>query len=127
MRLGQPLIFGPMNRLSIHSTAIVNNALFNLSSGTITVEKYAFLGHNVQLLAGRHDTTARDRERQLSIPERGCDIVVKHGAWIASGAIIIGPCEIGENAVVAAGSVVTRNVPPAQIVAGNPAKIIMAV
>ncbi|MFT4034161.1 MAG: hypothetical protein QM679_01140 [Patulibacter sp.] len=44
------------------------------------------------------------------------------GAWVAAGAIVLGPCVIGENAVVAAGAVVTGDVAPYTVVAGVPAK-----
>ena len=118
------LVFGPRDRLMIQHTAIVNNAQFNMSSGSITIDEYVFFGHNVTLLTGRHDLTKFDRERQQGIPSSGCNIVVRRGAWIASNALVIGPCEIGEHSVVAAGSVVTRDVPPYSVVAGNPAKVI---
>ena len=51
-------------------------------------------------------------------------IVVCDDVWIGHGAIILAPVRIGRGAIVAAGSVVTRDVPPYAIVAGNPAKLI---
>lgn len=51
-------------------------------------------------------------------------IVIKDGAWIGAGAIVLPGITVGEMAIVGAGSVVTRDVPPYAIVAGNPAKII---
>jgi len=50
--------------------------------------------------------------------------VIKDGVWVASNATIIGPCIIGENAVIGAGSVVLGDVEPYTIVAGNPARVI---
>ena len=61
--LHQPLIYGDATRLHIHPTAVVNNALFNLSSGDITVGRHAFFGHNVAILTGTHDFTVRTRNR----------------------------------------------------------------
>ena len=52
------------------------------------------------------------------------DIVLDDDVWIGCGAIILSGVKIGQGAIVAAGSVVTRNVPPYSIVAGNPARII---
>ncbi|WP_255453216.1 acyltransferase [Thermococcus sp. GR6] len=49
---------------------------------------------------------------------------IKRGAWIAPGCIILPGVTIGENSVVGAGSVVTKDVPPYTVVAGNPAKVI---
>jgi len=60
--------------------------------------------------------------RQTSICHK--PIVIKDGAWIASGVIICAGVTIGENAVVGAGSVVTRDVPDNFFVAGVPAKLI---
>jgi acetyltransferase-like isoleucine patch superfamily enzyme len=54
----------------------------------------------------------------------GKDITVGRGTWIASGAIVLGGVRIGENAIVAAGAIVTRDVPDFQIVGGVPAKSI---
>lgn len=51
-------------------------------------------------------------------------IVIKEGAWIGSGAIILRGVTIGENAIVSAGTVVDRNIPPCSIVQGNPMKIV---
>ena len=124
IRLNSFLVFGPRERLKLHPSAQVQNALFNVVSGTITIDEYAFFGHNVSLLTGRHDVEKYDRERQECVPTEGNNIIVRRGVWIASNAVIIGPCEIGENAVVAAGSIVIRDVPPGAIVAGNPAKAI---
>ena len=47
---------------------MVNNALFNVSGGTITVGKYAFFGHDVAILTGTHDIEKFGRERQLAVP-----------------------------------------------------------
>ena len=60
----------------------------------------------------------------VAIPTIGQDIVIGNGAWIGTNAVILGPCIIGDHAVVAAGAVVTKDVPAYAIVAGVPAKII---
>ena len=54
----------------------------------------------------------------------GRDIIVRKGVWIGSNAIILGPCEIGENSVIAAGSIVTRDVPARVLSGGAPAKVL---
>lgn len=118
------LVFGPCDRLKIHPSAVVQNTLFNVVSGAITVEEFALFGHNVSLLTGEHEITKFDRERQEGVPRMGNDILVRRGAWIASNAVVVGPCEIGEHSVIAAGSVVTKDVAPFAVVGGNPAKVI---
>lgn len=128
--LNKPLVFESIdgsNMLDIAENAVVNNAVFNLSSGHIRVEEWAFFGHEVKLLTGTHDASRFGRERQVTIPTHGRDICIGRGAWVGTGAIILGPCTIGENAVVAAGSVVTHDVPPYSVVGGVPARIIKMV
>jgi len=122
--LADPLIFGPADRVHIAGTAIVNDALLNTVSGSITVGEDAFFGHRVSVLTGTHDVTRRGQERQLAIPPDGRDVHVEEGAWIGSGAILLGPCRIGGHAVVAAGAVVTGDVAPATLVAGVPARTV---
>ena len=125
--LNRPLVFESAdgtNILDIAPSAGVNNATFNLSSGSIRVEDWAFFGHEVKVLTGTHDATQFNRDRQVAIPQKGRDITIMQGAWICTGAMIIGPCTIGEHAVVAAGSVVIRDVPPYAVVGGTPARII---
>ncbi len=115
-------IHGSLERLHLDPTAVVNNTLFNLSSGHISVGEYAFFGHNVAVLTGSHDIEKYGRERQLAIPRTGRDIVVGDGVWLASDVLVLGPCQIGENAVVAGGSLVRDDVEPYTVVAGRPAK-----
>ncbi|HEU4489003.1 MAG TPA: acyltransferase [Actinomycetota bacterium] len=115
-------VHGDRSRLHIDATAVVNNALFNLSSGHISIGRHAFFGHNVAVLTGTHDITLFGRERQTSIPSGGRDVVVEEGAWIASDALVLGPCTIGEHAVVGAGSLVMSDVDAFAVVAGRPAK-----
>jgi acetyltransferase-like isoleucine patch superfamily enzyme len=117
-------VHGDRSRLKIDPTAIVNNALFNLSSGDITVGAYAFFGHDVSVLTGTHDIDKFDRERQTAIPRTGRDVVIHEGAWLASGVLVLGPCEIGAHAVVGAGSLVLGDVPPYAIMVGRPAKLV---
>jgi acetyltransferase-like isoleucine patch superfamily enzyme len=118
------LVHGDPSRLHIHPTAVVNNALFNVGSGEITIGEYAFFGHNVSVLAGTHDITKFGRERQLAIPRSGRDIVIGEGAWLASNVLVFGPCVIGAHAVVGGGSLVLGDVEPYTIVAGSPAKVL---
>ncbi|MGI9100110.1 MAG: acyltransferase [Solirubrobacteraceae bacterium] len=122
--LAEPLIFGPPERVDLAGTAIVNDALLNTVSGSITIGAHAFFGHRVSVLTGTHDITRRGEERQLAIPQEGRDVHVEEGAWIGSGAIVLGPCRIGAHAVVAAGAVVTGDVAAATVVAGVPARVV---
>ena len=100
----------------------LNDAYLNVASGTITFEEWAFVGSGVSILTGTHDVSKRDAERQASVPYEGRDVRVRRGAWIGSNATILGPCVIGEHAVVGAGSLVRGDVAPYTFVAGVPAE-----
>lgn len=122
--LFKKVIFGDPARVSVAPTAAVNNALFNVQSGRITVEDHAFFGQNVCLLTGTHEIDAPLEQRVTAIPREGRDIIIRRGAWLASNTTVLGPCVIGEMAVVAAGAVVTRDVEPYTVVGGVPARVI---
>jgi acetyltransferase-like isoleucine patch superfamily enzyme len=115
---------GDRSRLHIADTAVVNNALFNLSGGTITIGEYAFFGHDVAVLTGTHDIEKFGRARQLAFTRSGRDVVIGEGAWLASQVLVLGPVTIGEHAVVAGGSLVRDDVKPYAVVAGRPATVI---
>lgn len=125
--LFRPLVFGDPARLHVHETAVVNNALFNLSSGEITLGKYAFFGHNVSVLTGTHDWTTFGAERQVAVPTSGRDVVIEEGAWVSSSAIVVGPCRIGAHAVVGVGSLVLGDVEAYTVVAGSPARVLRTI
>lgn len=118
------IVFGDKSRLKLSMKAKVQNALLNVMSGDIIIEDYVFFGHNVSILTGSHDYNKFEKERMSEIPEEKRDIIIKKGAWIASNATIIGPCTIGEHSVVAACSLVTKDVPPYAMVSGVPAQVI---
>jgi acetyltransferase-like isoleucine patch superfamily enzyme len=120
--LTRMLVHGDRSRLHIAATATVNNALFNLSAGEVTIRDHAFFGHNVSVLTGTHDVTKFGAERKNAHPREGRDVVVGEGVWVASNATIIGPCTIGDHAVVGACSLVQGDVEPYTVVAGVPAK-----
>lgn len=88
-----------------------------MSAGGITIEDEALIAANVQLISNNHDL-----EHRNIITCKPVKICRK--AWIGAGATILPGVTVGENAVVGAGSVVTHDVPPNTIVAGNPARFI---
>ena len=120
--LAEPLVWGPADRVHVADSAILNDALLNTESGSITIEAHAFFGHRVSVLTGTHDVRARGAARQRAVPKDGHDVHVEEGAWVGSGAILVGPCRIGAHAVVAAGAVVIGDVAPATVVGGVPAR-----
>jgi acetyltransferase-like isoleucine patch superfamily enzyme len=120
----QYVIFGDENRLRIARSAVVHNALFNLSSGRIEVGEKVFFGHHVCLVTGTHDYHLTNEARATAIPAHGRDIIIQEGAWIASNVTVVGPAQIGAYAVVGAGAVVTGDVAPYTVVVGVPARVV---
>lgn len=117
-----PKVIGPKERLIFTKYAGRNNFYANTNSGTITINDYVFFGKNVSLITGTHNYNVFNEDRINDYPKEGRDIVLEKGVWVASNSIILGPCRVGEGAVIAAGSVVFKDVEPYTIVAGNPAK-----
>ena len=116
--------YGSEKRLFISEKANVCNTLFNTFSGDIHISEYVFMGHNVSILTGTHDYTKKHEERMNSAPITGGDVIIGKGVWLGSNSTVLGPCKIGENSVVAAGSIVTKDIPKYVLVAGIPAKVI---
>lgn len=118
-----PTIWGDPARIVVGSNVLLVNALLNANSGRIEIGDDTFFGHNVSVITGTHPIDKRGAERH-SFPLEGRDIVIGKGVWIATNAVILGPCNIGDNAVIAAGSVVVGGEIPANTVyGGTPAKL----
>jgi acetyltransferase-like isoleucine patch superfamily enzyme len=94
----------------------------------VTIEDQVFVGHGVMFINDSYPrattpTGGLQTERDWKVETT----LVKEGASIGSGATILSNVVIGERAIVGAGSVVTRDVPPGTIVAGNPARVLRGV
>lgn len=94
----------------------------------VTIEDNVFIGHGVTFINDSYPrATTPEGALQTEKDWKVETTVVKCGASIGSGSTILSKVVIGENAIVGAGSVVTRDVPPNAIVAGNPAKVLRSV
>ncbi len=90
----------------------------------VHIEDNVFIGHNVTFINDKYPrSTNEDGIMQNENDWKVIETFVKKGASIGSSSTIMCGVTIGENAIVGAGSVVTKNVPPNSIVAGVPAKI----
>jgi len=105
--------------IDIGKHVFINHACSFLDMGGITLEDNVLLGPRVNLVTENHPLSPSERRGMLCQP-----ILIKRNAWIGAGATILPGVTIGENAVVAAGSVVTKDVPDNVVVAGVPAKIV---
>ena len=114
------------NRIHLGKRVVIRPAcmLFAVDEpgGTITIEDDVLLGSGVHIYVGNHrfdrgDAPIIDQGFQEFRPVR-----IEQGAWVGAGAILLPGVTIGRNAVVGAGSIVTRDVPPAMVAVGNPAR-----
>ena len=91
----------------------------------VSIEDEAFIGHGVMFINDRYPrSTTASGALQTEGDWKVVPTVIKKGASIGSNATILCGVTVGEGAIVGAGSVVTKDVPPRTIVAGNPAKVI---
>ncbi len=101
----------------------INQGCTFYSLAPITIGDEVLIGPNVSLITSGHPVAPSQRQALLV----GAPITIERNVWIAAGATVIGGVTIGENSVVAAGSVVTRDVPPDTLVGGNPAGVIRSI
>lgn len=94
----------------------------------VTIEDEVFIGHGVTFINDSYPrATNPDGRLQTDADWKVEQTVVKKGASIGSGSTILSKVVIGENAIIGAGSVVTKNVPANTIVAGNPSRILRSI
>lgn len=116
-RVQPPLQVNLGANVKIGSNVSIMYNLLCMSAGGITIEDGALIAANCSLISNNHDF--KIREIITCKP-----IVIKKKAWIGAGSTILPGVTIGENAIVGAGSVVTKDVAPNTLVAGVPAKFI---
>ena len=94
----------------------------------VHIEDNVFIGHGVTFINDIYPrSTTAEGELQTEADWKVDKTIIKRGASIGSGANILSRVTVGENAIVGAGSVVTRDVPANTIVAGNPAKVLRSI
>jgi acetyltransferase-like isoleucine patch superfamily enzyme len=94
----------------------------------VVIESEVFIGHGVTFINDRYPRATNGAGQLQSEADWHCqNTLIRRGASIGSGATLLGGITVGENAIVGAGSVVTKDVPANSIVAGNPAKVLSKV
>jgi acetyltransferase-like isoleucine patch superfamily enzyme len=91
--------------------------------GGLDIEDDVMIGPNVSILTSGHPLEPSQRRAAVIAKP----IVIEKNVWIAAGATILGGVTVGENSVIAAGSVVTKDVPANTLVGGNPARVIRSI
>jgi acetyltransferase-like isoleucine patch superfamily enzyme len=86
--------------------------------GGVTIGDLVLIGPNVNIITAGHGMKPDERRTYVEAKP----IVIEKNVWIAAAVTILGGVTIGENSVIGAGAVVTKDVPPNTVVAGNPAR-----
>ena len=132
---GKKVIIGKGSDLTYHNITLVNhvsigkNAMFMCTRAQIKVGDHVMFGPHVFMITGGHRTDVVGRYMYSvgngeKLPENDKDIVIEGDNWIGANSIILKGVTIGKGAVVAAGAVVTMDVPPYSIVGGVPARVV---
>jgi maltose O-acetyltransferase len=112
------------SQIRIGARTFVNFNLVALDVATITIGNDVQIGPNVQLLTPTHPTEPEARRAKL---EAARPITIGDNVWLGGGVIVCPGTSIGENTVVGAGAVVTRDLPANVVAFGNPARVIRSV
>lgn len=113
--------------ISIGSDVFIGrNCCFQSEHGAITIGDHVMFGPGVNIHGGNHDISAGDlpMTRRHKSGYMDGEVRIGNDVWIAANAIILPRVAIGDGAVVGAGAVVTKDVPPMAIVGGVPARVI---
>jgi acetyltransferase-like isoleucine patch superfamily enzyme len=110
------------DEIRVGRNVFVNQNCTFYDLGGLDIADDVLIGPNVSLITTGHALDPAQRRTTIGKP-----IVIERNVWIAAGATVVGGVTVGENSVVAAGSVVTKDVPPNTLVGGNPARVIRSV
>jgi maltose O-acetyltransferase len=116
-----PLYVDYGSYISIGAGTFVNYGLVALDVAAITIGKDVQIGPNVQLLTPTHPI---DPELRRAKWEAAQPIVIGDNVWLGGGVIVLPGVTIGENSVIGAGAVVTKDIPANVVAVGNPARIV---
>lgn len=119
-----PLFVDYGTYITIGDGTFVNYNLTALDVAPITIGRDCQIGPNVQLLTPTHPVDPQPRRDKLEAAE---PIVIEDNVWLGGGAIVLPGVTIGENSVIGAGAVVTRDIPANSVAVGNPARVIRSI
>jgi acetyltransferase-like isoleucine patch superfamily enzyme len=111
---------GREGRITIGDNVLIMNGVRVSSASSITIGDGCMLANHCYLT----DADWHDIHDRTSAPGGTRPIVLERGAWVGDSAIVCKGVRVGENSIIGAGAVVTRDVPPNAVVAGNPARVV---
>lgn len=112
-------------RLVVGDRVVIGKgANIRAAGGEIYIGDGSLLAQNVSLIAANHSLNSNEFYRDQPWNTQRVGVVLRKNVWLGTGVIVLPGVEIGENSVIAAGAVVTKNVPSNQIWAGVPARFV---
>lgn len=108
--------------ISIGKNVFINSCCCFQDQGKITINDGALIGHKVVLATLNHDFIPEKRANIIPKP-----ITIGKNVWIGANATILGGVNIGDNSIIAAGAVVTKDIPANSVAGGIPAKVIKSI
>ena len=108
--------------ITIGKNVFINSGCCFQDQGGITIGDGTFVGHNVVIATLNHDFDPKER-----ITTHPSKVVIGKNVWIGANATVVPGVTIGDNSIIAAGAVVTKDVPPNVIAGGVPAKVIKSI
>lgn len=125
-----PIFFDYGKNTTFGKRCYANYNLSVLDVCPVTIGDDVFMGCNVAIMTPMHPLLLDERKQyvnehgRMTDKEYGKPITIESGCWIASNVVICGGVTIGQESVIGAGSVVTKNIPSGVLAAGNPCKVI---
>jgi acetyltransferase-like isoleucine patch superfamily enzyme len=130
---GKNFVFDPFGQYTFKTISVGDDVFIESGANimaaktTITFGNKIMLGPNVTIRGGNHNTTVVGKymyDVKEKLPKNDQPVVIEDDVWIGSGATILKGVTIGTGSIIAAGALVTKNVPSYSIVGGVPAKVI---
>lgn len=130
---GRNVLFHPWDDFTYENMSIGSDvqiskgAKFSCSESSITIKSKVMFGPNVTIMAGDHNVSVIGKymiDIDEKLPGNDLPVVIEEDVWIGTGAIILKGVRVGRGSIVAAGAIVTKDVPAYSIVAGAPAKVL---
>lgn len=120
--IGNPKLVGSYSFLLMHDNSEIERNCFILAKEKIEIGQNSTLAYGVTVLTGADPNGPKNKLSKLYPPLKA-PVSIGNNCWIGANSIILPGVTIGDYSVVAAGSVVTKNVPSGVLVAGNPAVV----
>lgn len=115
-----PVYISPLSNVQVGRNVAISAFVHIIANARVSIGDNSIIASAVQITTSTHDYRTRPyRSKRVDAP-----VTIGRNVWIGAGAVILPGVTLGDDCVVGAGSIVTRDVAPATVVAGNPARVI---